>query len=63
MSTTTELSSEFPFNPDMIGGDVLGVGEGQIISPRITTSFLLLTKVGRMRQSEMVPEVARRLLT
>ncbi|RDB27672.1 Pyranose dehydrogenase 3 [Hypsizygus marmoreus] len=26
MATTKELSSEFPFNPDAVGGDVLGVG-------------------------------------
>jgi len=33
MSTLGELSSEFPFNPDMIGGDVLGVGECLIHPP------------------------------
>ena len=33
MATLEELPSEFPFNPDMIGGDVLGFGKCLIHPP------------------------------
>jgi len=37
--TTQQLPSQFPFNPDTIGGDVLGVGENGILSGRFSSNF------------------------
>jgi len=51
MSTLGELSSEFPFNPDTIGGDVLGVGECLIHLPPNESLPILLADQGWIHMS------------